>query len=103
MNPAMTVEDLTSCVREQLAVVLSLPLESIRPESRILVDLGAESLDLLDLTFRLEDALHIKLDPKELAGASGQDIAPEEFRERFTVEALSVFLMSKQEQPHAGA
>ena len=72
-------------------------------ESRILIDLGAESLGLMDLTFRLEEALHIKLDPKELTGAPGQDVAPEEFRERFTVEALSVFLMSKRERPHAGA
>jgi len=103
VNPAMTVEDLRACVREQLALVLSLPREAIRPESRILVDLGAESLDLLDLSFRLEEALDIKLDSRELAGVSGRDIAPEVFRERFTVEALSVFLMSKREQPDAGA
>lgn len=103
MNPALTTDEVRTCVREQLAIVLSLSLESIRPESRIVIDLGAESLDLLDLTFRLEEALDIKLDPKELAGASGQDVAPEVFRERFTVEALSEFLMSKREQPHAGA
>lgn len=102
MSPEVTVDEMRTCVREQLAIVLSLPLEAIRPESRILVDLGAESLDLLDLTFRLEEALGIKLDSKELAGASGEDLAPEVFRERFTVEALSAFLMSKRGQPHAG-
>lgn len=103
MNPEATVDEVRTCVREQLAIVLSLPLEAIRPESRILLDLGAESLDLLDLTFRLEEALDIKLDSKELAGASGQDVAPEVFRERFTVEALSDFLISKRRQSHAGA
>ena len=103
MNPDATTDEVRTCVREQLAVVLSLPLEAIRPESRILIDLGAESLDLLDLTFRLEEALHIKLDPKELAGAPGREVEPEEFRQRFTVEALSVFLMSKGGQPDADA
>jgi acyl carrier protein len=98
-----TVDEVRACVCEQLVLALSLPRESIRPESRILIDLGAESLDLLDLTFRLEDALHIKLDARELAEAPGPASGPEEFRERFTVEVLSVYLLAKLERSRAGA
>ena len=100
MSATRTADEVRTCIREQLAIVLSLPVESIRPESRILIDLGAESLDLLDLAFRLEDALRIKLDPKELPETLGPDVTPEEFRERFTVESLVILLMDKLKRTH---
>jgi len=103
MNPGWTAEGVRTCVCRQLAVVLSVPLESIHPESRIQIDLGAESLDLLDLMFRLEDALHIKLDARELSEVANQKGVVEDFRERFTVEALSLWLLARVERAHAGA
>ena len=96
------MEDVRVCVREQLAIVLSLPVETIRPESRILTDLEAESLDLLDLAFRLEDAFRIRLDPRELTEASEEGVTSEDFRERFTVEALSVHVLAKLGRSDAG-
>ena len=102
MSTILTAGDVRACVCEQLAVVLSLPLESIQPESRIVLDLGAESLDLVDLTFRLEDALHIRLDARRLPDVLDSDEARGDFRERFTVEALSVYLQSQLDQAHAG-
>ncbi len=101
MSPTLTVEEVRSRVCEQLAIVLSLPRESIRKESRILIDLGAESLDLVDLSFRLEEVLHIRLDPKELIEASEQGASAEDFPEHFTVDALSGYLLAKLERANA--
>ncbi len=101
MSSSLTVDEVRSCVCEQLAVVLAVPRDSIRQGSRILIDLGAESLDLVDLSFRLEDALHIRLDPKELNEASDHGGAPEDFPEHFTVDALTGYLLVKLERANA--
>ena len=103
MSSTLTADGVRECVREQLAIVLSLPLESIHPQSRIVLDLGAESHDLVDLTFRLEDTLHIRLDARRLPDVLDSDAARGDFRERFTVEALSVYLQSQIERGDAGA
>ena len=103
MKPDLTAEAVRACLRQQLALVLSIPVESIRPDSRIQIDLAAESLDLLDLTFRMEDALKIKLDARELNDVVSQVGTVEDFRERFTVEALALWLFARVEQAHAGA
>lgn len=44
-------------VRELIADVLGVPLESVHPESSLIRDLGAESIDFLDLVFRIEDVI----------------------------------------------
>jgi acyl carrier protein len=48
------LEDL---VRRLVADVLVVPLEQVTPECFLVSDLGAESIDFLDLVFQLEEAL----------------------------------------------
>lgn len=38
----------------------------ITPKSRLINDIGADSLDLIDLFFRLEQSFKIKLSPREI-------------------------------------
>ena len=102
MSERATLESVSGQVRQQLAVVLSLPPEAIAPESRILQDLNAESLDLLDLCFRLEDVFRIKVGQEDLARAFAEGVTPEEFGERFTVEALSRYVLAKVEGSGGG-
>lgn len=47
----------------QLAVAdaLRLPLERVEPAHRVVADLGAESLDILDVNYRLEQAFGIRM------------------------------------------
>ncbi|HEY8795056.1 MAG TPA: phosphopantetheine-binding protein [Gemmatimonadaceae bacterium] len=44
-------------VRELIAEVLGVPRESVHPASALMKDLGAESIDFLDLVFRIEDVI----------------------------------------------
>lgn len=44
-------------VRELIAEVLGVPRESVHPASALMKDLGAESIDFLDLVFRIEDLI----------------------------------------------
>lgn len=52
---------LRNCLSERLFC----PLESIRPESRLTVDLGADSLDFVDLMFQLESLFNVAFEKDE--------------------------------------
>lgn len=52
------LEDL---VRDIVAEVLVISPESVRPGAALVRDLGAESIDFLDLVFRLEEALETRI------------------------------------------
>jgi acyl carrier protein len=47
--------------REIIAEHLSVPVAAVRGEAEFTSDLGADSLDLVELTMRLEDALNISI------------------------------------------
>ena len=62
----MTEEDVFEKVKEALVDALSVDDEEVTPEAKISADLGAESIDYLDITFRLEKAFDIKIPRGEL-------------------------------------
>ena len=47
-------------VREQIADCLATDVEEVVPEANFFGDLGGESIDVLDLTFRLEKSLGVR-------------------------------------------
>lgn len=54
-------------VREILAKQLRVPAESITPESRIKNDLGADSLDILQLLMTIEEEYNVTIPDEKLA------------------------------------
>jgi acyl carrier protein len=52
---------LDELVRELVAEVLVIPTDRVVPGSALVRDLGAESIDFMDLVFRLEDALGTRI------------------------------------------
>lgn len=53
--------ELREAVRGTIAAVLVQPLESVTDDAALMRDLGAESIDMLDLVFRLEEVLGRKI------------------------------------------
>lgn len=53
-------------VRDVLSEALNVDKDEITPSSKIIADLGAESIDFLDITFRLERQFNIKIPRNEL-------------------------------------
>lgn len=53
--------DLLDPVRAVIAQVLMVPDGDVRPDSALVADLGAESIDFLDLVFRIEDVVGRKI------------------------------------------
>ncbi|MEM9556444.1 MAG: phosphopantetheine-binding protein [Acidobacteriota bacterium] len=57
----LSEEDVRQRVRRAVADALDLELEEVDPCASLVDELGAESLDFLDITFRLEDELAIRM------------------------------------------
>lgn len=62
----MTQEEVFAKVKEVLTTALAVDDEEVTPEARLSADLGAESIDYLDITFQLEKAFGIKIPKGEL-------------------------------------
>jgi len=54
-------ETVLAAVKKAVAETLNIEPERIRPESSLMKDLGAESLDFLDLNYRLERTFGMKM------------------------------------------
>jgi acyl carrier protein len=79
-QPAQQVEkDVVQTVREVIAEALARDVSEIQPEHNLMEDLGAESLDFLDIVFKLERAFGIQITRGEMERAARGDMTDEEF------------------------
>ena len=63
----MTTEpEILDRLKPLLEEVLGVRPDQIHPHSELVGDLGAESIDLLDLTFRIEEAFQVRIESNEL-------------------------------------
>lgn len=87
MTP-VTEEEIFERVRQLLVETLAVPREAVVPEARVMDDLAAESIDLLDLRFRIERAFGFRMTAEDLRTAFAQADTADKFRSLFTVGAL---------------
>ncbi len=62
----MTENEIFERLKPLLVEVLGVALERIGLESVLVADLGAESIDLLDLTFRIEESFQVTIESNEI-------------------------------------
>jgi acyl carrier protein len=63
---AMSRDEIQKKVQEILVDALGVDEEEVKPEAVLRDDLGAESIDYLDIQFRLEKAFGIKIEKGEM-------------------------------------
>ena len=87
----MNSEEILMGVRECVASVLEMPVASVGEEDRLIDDLGAESLDLLDLLFQLEQKFQVSISPGDIERRAKAKLEgrPLEVDGAYTAEALS--------------
>ncbi len=59
-------EEIFEGVKEALVDALAVDDEDVTPDATLVGDLGAESIDILDIIYRLEKTFGIKIDQAEL-------------------------------------
>ncbi|MFT4059166.1 MAG: acyl carrier protein [Legionella sp.] len=97
----MNVADVYPKVREIIADVLVIDEEEISQNSRLIADLGAESIDFLDLVFQLEKEFKIKIPRGQLEKNARGSLAEDEFEKGgiITAQGLEVLKSYLSEVP----
>ncbi|MCU0658148.1 MAG: acyl carrier protein [Polyangiaceae bacterium] len=96
-------EKVRACVADSLAIEAA----EVRLESRLVDDLGASSLDFIDIVFQLEKELGIKVRDSEFSFLTRLDFSsPEVLRQGYltpeVIERLSPWLPELQRVPDPG-
>ncbi len=97
----MTREEIFEGVKECLAKVLDIPAETIRENSRIIYDLGADSLDFLDLSFHIQQKFGVTFSPKDDERRLQEKMGtiPVQYNGVYTSEALAELRHNMPEVP----
>ncbi|NBX84113.1 MAG: acyl carrier protein [Gammaproteobacteria bacterium] len=77
----MTNQDILQKVTDIIVDVLVIDENKVQPTSRLIADLGAESIDFLDLVFQLEKEFAIKIPRGQLEKNARGDLTEEEFEQ----------------------
>lgn len=57
----MTIQELSNKVRELIAYKLEMPLDKVNEEDDIVSDLGADSLDTVEVIMAVEDEFEVEI------------------------------------------
>jgi len=97
----MTRTEVLEGVRECLAVALDVDPGTIADGAKLIEDLGADSLDLLDLTFQLEQRFSIRISPRDIERDARRRLGevPLEIDGVYTPEALAELRRAMPEVP----
>jgi acyl carrier protein len=74
-----TREEINDAVQSAVVDALGVSEDEVTPDATLLGDLGAESIDLLDILFRLERKVGVKIQASDLAAYVQGGIPDEEF------------------------
>lgn len=72
-------------IAEIIADALPCDLEKVKLEASLIDDLGAQSIDFLDIVFRLERAFKVKIPRGKLVADARGDLSESEFEQRGVV------------------
>lgn len=99
----MTEAEIFNRLKPLLTEVLGIPAEKIRTESVLVADLGAESIDLLDLSFRVEEVFDVRIEGNEIEREAGKRLAGGLYEKdgRLTEAALAEIRAALPELPSA--
>lgn len=78
----MNVETVFPKLRTIVADVLMIEEDDVKPNSQLINELGAESIDFLDLVFQLEQEFNIKIPRGQLEKEARGSLSEAEFEEK---------------------
>lgn len=99
----MTIESVYPQVAEIVADVLAIDTEEVSLDKRLIADLGAESIDFLDLVFQLERTFKVKIPRGQIEKEARGTLTEAEFETSGVltdkgIAALKVYLSEVPEE-----
>jgi acyl carrier protein len=83
-NKLNVAEIVTASIVEALLV----SPEKVIPSARLISDLDTESIDVVDIRFRIEQAIGSRIDQKAMTESLGTNLTAETFDKLFTVKFI---------------
>lgn len=77
-------------VAETMADALGCDLEQVKPDASLIDELGAESIDFLDIVFRLERTFKVKIPRGKIVEEARGELSESEFETKGVVSAAGV-------------
>lgn len=90
-DPALVERDLDAAVRAIIAHVLMVELGDVQPDRALVAELGAESIDFLDLVFRIEEVVGKKIPLSEWQEFVSERLPGADLSMRITVAIVQEF------------
>jgi len=92
-----TEDGIFEALKHILADALEIETAIIQPDSMVMKELGAESIDILDIAFRIETRFDIKI-PEQAFSVKPEDIPKgKSANEILTVQAILDFIKNRLE------
>jgi len=97
----MNDREILEMLRECIAQTIGIEADKVTPDASLIDDLGADSLDLLDLVFRLEQAFHIRISRGDIERKAKETLPEEDFERDglLTEQAKSALRLELPEVP----
>ena len=86
----MTYQEIVPRVARCVAEVLALEPDQVRPESRLMDELGADSLDLVELMYLLEQEFDVTLSKDDMSLTAQLGLAEEQIHEQERLTPLAL-------------
>lgn len=90
--------DVKIIVTQAIADALMVPIDQVVSGKRLISDLEAESIDIVDIRFRVEERIGFKIDQNLMIEALGDNLSEEEFNNRLTVKYIIQYVSTLVEQ-----
>lgn len=88
-------EEVTRQIVEIIIDALRIDPQRVTMDARLFIDLEAESIDIVDIRFRLEELFGIKLKQGEMFERLGSGLSANQIADKFTVGSLVTFMTSR--------
>ncbi len=94
MNNNLSEHDVMEAMRSIIADALRVPIEQVQPETNLIVDLDAESIDLVDIRFRMEEKFGFRASQDAFVkSVAGGDVL--KIQENFTVANIVRYIVEQ--------
>ena len=95
MNAQLGDPELLRTLSAIIVEALRIDPARITLNSKIFDDLGAESLDIIDIRFRIEREFGIKIAQDEIMNSLGDVLSASAIREKFTISSVVAYLKNR--------
>jgi acyl carrier protein len=90
--------EIESTLRSIIVSALRVKPERVTSDARLFLDLGAESIDIVDIRFNIESAYRLKAANDEIERSLGNGLSRSEIAERLTFGRLCDFVYQRMSE-----